>query len=252
MTVDAVVLAGGQERGELREMAGVEHRALIVLRGKLMGEVVLSALREAQTIERIALVGPQAVRDAMAGDLFDVWAQSGDSFTGNLKMGIEALQAQGKVLAITADIPFLSPEVVDRYISDALAQEAAAVYPIIPMEEHQRKFPGTKRTYARLREGRFSGGNGVLVDAAFILSQYALIDRLFDYRKSPLKLAGIFGLDFIWGVITGRLTLAQAEARAQKILGVKVVAAICRDPEMGFDVDKVSDLEWVRRKLGEV
>jgi hypothetical protein len=81
----------------------------------------------------------------------------------------------------------------------------------------------------------------------FVLQQQELIRRLFAMRKNPLKLATLFGPMFILGLLTGRLTLAGLEARASRIIGGRVAAVISAYPELGFDVDKLADLEIARQ-----
>jgi hypothetical protein len=52
--------------------------------------------------------------------------------------------------------------------------------------------------------------------------------------------------------LLGRLSIPEAEKRVEEILkGYKMVAIICKNPEVGFDVDKVLDLKIVRKYLEE-
>jgi len=74
-----------------------------------------------------------------------------------------------------------------------------------------------------------------------------LIDRLYAARKNPVKLAGMFGLGFILGLLLGRLTLRHLEARAGEIVGGRVRAIISTYAELGFDVDKLDDLNLARQ-----
>jgi GTP:adenosylcobinamide-phosphate guanylyltransferase len=249
--VPAVVLAGGRIKDDLAQLAAVDNRALIQIGSRRLGEVVLSALRDARGIGEIALVAPAAVREAMPAGSFDHGVEASGTLTDNLRRGIQALGAEGPVLSITCDLPFISGAALDRYLEGALARDAVVVYPVVPREANDRRFPGTKRTFVHLREGCFTGGNLVLVSGRFIITQGALIERLFAARKSPPRLAAILGLGFLFGIITGRLRLADIEARMGRILGAPAAALVCDDPEIGFDIDKVSDLEYVRRELGE-
>ena len=244
---DAVVLAGGEEKGPLREITGLAFRPLIEVGGRLLVNRTLQAMRGAGPVGRIALVGPDAVAQAADPALFDAAAPSGDQFAENILRGVEALGAQDHVLVATADLPFLTPQALDDFVARGLAAGAALVYPIIRREVCEAKFPGTSRTYVRLREGTFTGGNVVLAEVAVLRRRREFIGRLFDDRKSPLRLAQVLGLGFVLGLALGRLELNQLERRGTEVLGARLAALVTDYPELGFDVDKPADLEDSRR-----
>jgi molybdopterin-guanine dinucleotide biosynthesis protein A len=268
MAIDAVVLAGGIERGEIAAHTGIAHRPLLEVGGRPMIQSELAALRGAASIGRVVLVAPAAVQAAAEEAAVDVRVTATESFLGNVVAGVAALgrsggsglapsldprgQAPGSdhVLLLTGDLPLLTAEALNDLVDQSLAARADACYAIIPKESCERRFPGGRRTYVRLREGTFTGGNGVVVTRAFVESRQELIGRLYAARKNPVKLAAMFGFGFIFGLITGRLSLRQLEARAGKMVGAKVAAVISTYPELGFDVDKLADLELARRVAG--
>ena len=127
------------------------------------------------------------------------------------------------------------------------AARADVAYPIIPRESCERHFPGARRTYVTLKDGVYTGGNAVVVKRDFLQLRRELIDKLFAARKNPLKLAAIFGLGFIFALLTRRLSISRAETRASQIVGGKAAAIISTYPELGFDVDKLEDLNLARR-----
>ena len=61
-------------------------------------------------------------------------------------------------------------------------------------------------------------------------------------RKRPLALARRVGGDGLLKLLLGRLSLAEVEARAQRILGVEARALVTPYPEVGVDVDREEDL----------
>jgi len=73
------------------------------------------------------------------------------------------------------------------------------------------------------------------------------IERLGAARKHPFRLASLFGWDMLARYALGRLAIAQAEERAQKILGAPARALISPYPETAVNVDRVSDVELARR-----
>lgn len=161
---------------------------------------------------------------------------------GSLLDNLEAALAyvEGRVLVATADLPHLTPEAV-RFLLER-APEAALVYPIVPKERVEARFPGNRRTYARLREGTFTGGNLLLLDKALFFQALPLARRAVALRKNPLALARMVGLDILVKLLLGRLSLLEVEARAKRILGVEARALITPYPEVGVDVDREEDL----------
>ena len=65
-------------------------------------------------------------------------------------------------MIVASDIPFVTPGVIDKFIDAAVKQEADIVFPIISKDIMERAFPQTVRTYVKLKEGVFTGGNMIL------------------------------------------------------------------------------------------
>jgi GTP:adenosylcobinamide-phosphate guanylyltransferase len=248
-TVNAVVIAGGSEKPELLAAGGASSRPLIMIGGSSMIDRTLGALRAAGSIERLAAIAPEPVGAAVDRRLCDEFRASDPSPAQNLLLGAEAVGEARPILLSTGDLPLLTAEAVDDFVARGLETGADVVYPIVSEADSERRFPGAPRTYARLREGTFTGGNIVLTRGDFVRTHLDLIDRLFDLRKSKLRLAHLLGWSFLLKLALGRLTLADLEARGGAIIGGRVAALVSQYPEIGFDVDKVVDLEYARRVL---
>lgn len=250
--VDAIVLAGGVDRGEIAAHTGVVHRPLLEVGGRPMVQTTLAALRGAASIGRVALVAPDAVQAAVPDDAVDVRVRAGETFLDNVLVGVQAMSTGGGyLLLLTGDLPLITAEAINDMCNQSLASKADVCYPIVPKDSCERRFPGARRTYVRIREGTFTGGNGVVLTRDFATRRQELIARLYAARKNPLKLAAMFGLGFIIGLLTGRLTLRQLEERAGTIISGRACAIISTYPELGFDVDKLDDLHLARRIAGK-
>jgi hypothetical protein len=151
------------------------------------------------------------------------------------------------VLLSTADLPFLTSEAVARLVTAGIASGGGFCYPAIRREENERRFPGMRRTYARLADGVFTGGNLFLTRPTVLLAQEERMRYAYAARKQPWKLSLLFGLSFLWRLFRGTLSLAQLEARASVIFGVPVRILLLPYPELGADVDRPEDLETARR-----
>jgi hypothetical protein len=151
------------------------------------------------------------------------------------------------VLLITGDLPLVTPAAINDLVRQSASARADVAYAIIPKDACERQFPGGRRTYVRLKDGTFTGGNGVVVTRQFVAMRGELIGRLYAARKNPVKLAALLGVGFLFRLVTGRLRIAQLEARASQLVGGRVSAVISTYPELGFDVDKLEDLNLARR-----
>ena len=234
--ITAVVLAGGEAGDRLARDAGVEAKALVPLGGKPMGAYVLEALRGCAPVGRIVYVGPVNVR--LRG-LYDVNVPSGRRLVDSLALGIGAALAhapEARLLVLTADIPWVTPEGLAAFI-DA-EPDAELVYPAVTEASSTAQFPHQRRTYVRLREGRLTGGNAVLITPSAVPKLLPVIDAAFRARKNPLALAGLFGFDVLLALLVGRVGIGQLERRLQRISGIRARALVTEDATLAADVDR--------------
>ena len=238
---NAVVLGGGDPGDAFAAAHGVAVKPLIALAGHPMGEWVLRALHDSGRIGRIAYVGPLSP-DMEA--LIDVRVTDRGTLIANLEAGVAALregsQVQLRVMVITADVPMLTGQML-RGVLDA-APDVALVYPIVEKSVCEAAYPGVERTYAKLKDGAFTGGNLFLLDPALIGQFLPRLKAVLDARKQPLKLAGIIGPGMLLRMLLGQLRISELERRVSTILGTPVQALITPHAAVGTDVDKEEDL----------
>lgn len=243
----ALVLGGGDPGDPFPTAHGARVKALIELNGQPMGQYVLRALRDSGRVARVAYVGPltPGMRALVDEELPDQGA-----LLANLEAGVRALAvggSGGRVLVVTADVPLMTAEVL-REVLDA-APGAALVYPVVRREVCEAAFPGVKRTYARLREGTFTGGNVFLLDPTLVERFLPKIKQLFALRKRPIALARLIGWSVLLKLLLGRLSVAELERRVGALLGVQVRALVTPHAAVGTDVDKEADLALARAAL---
>lgn len=242
---------GGDPGDPFAAAHGVAVKALLPVGGEPMALHVLRALRGSGRVARVAYVGP-TLPDM--DPLIDERVTDHGTLLSNLEAGVEQLSRAGlasgaRVLVVTADIPLVTPE----QIADVLASappDAGLVYPVVRRSECERAYPGVKRTYARLREDTFTGGNLFLLDPGLIGQFLPRLREVLAARKAPLRLAGLIGPGVLVKLLTRRLTVPELEARVSTILGVKARALITPHAAIGTDVDKETDLTLVEAQLG--
>lgn len=248
---DAVVLGGGDPGDAFAAAHGVAVKPLIPVNGQPMALYVLRALHGSGRVARIAYVGPLTPE---IEPLIDMRVTDHGSLLANLEAGVEALEmdAQGaqRVLVVTADIPMLTAAEVQDVL-DSASPEAALVYPVVRREICEAAYPGVRRTYARLRDGSFTGGNLFILDPALISQFLPRLREVLAARKAPLKLAGLIGPGILLRLLTGRLTVKALETKVSELLGVPARALITPHAAVGTDVDQDEDLAVAAAYLGQ-
>ncbi|NLJ84294.1 MAG: NTP transferase domain-containing protein [Halanaerobiaceae bacterium] len=251
MKLDVIILAGAPNDGPLKEMSDTEHEALIKIAHLPMVEYVLKAVNQAQYTGRVVVVGPQKELEESIQEKADFFVEGSYSIKDNILRGLAALEdGSDYILLMSSDIPLITAEVIDKYIQACLQDgKADLYYPIIPKESNLEKFPEAKRTYFQLAEGVFTGGNMVIVKPEIFTGTEALLEKVFAWRKKPWKLSRLLGVKFIMRFVAGNLSIVEIEEKVAKITGYRGHFMVTEDAEIGFDVDKPSDLEIIQNTL---
>ena len=239
-TVTAVVLAGGDENEPLAKHFDVASKALIPINGKLLVSYVLEALKASKSVKEIIYVGKKGNQ---LNEFFDFSLDSGKQFTDSLTKGIEvALNTAPKqdILVVSADLLWLSAEDVDTFISKCTG--ASIYYPVIPRDVVEKTFPEQKRTYAKLKEGEFTGGSLMLIKTSAVAKLLPFAEKTYKARKNLLALAKLIGFDIIIRFLTRTLTIARLEKHIGKRLGEPVKAVWVARAGIAMDVDELTHL----------
>lgn len=248
--IDALVLAGGTLPEDLQKhSAGYDNRALLKLGDKFMIEYVIDALRGCKGVGKILVVGLKEPLQKVLGDRADDVMEARDSMLENIRIGADRFKDSPALLIVTCDIPLIDSGMIDRFMESCNAEKADVYYPIVEKKFNDQKYPETRRTYFRLRDGVYTGGNVVMLDPGVFRENWHLLEKAIAARKSPLKLLSMIGIGFIFAYLTGRLTTAALEEKIRRITGLKGKAVKVVDPEIGIDVDKESDYLLVEKRL---
>lgn len=227
--IDAIVMAGGRT-----DRLPLPYKADLTLGDRRMVDYVVAAL------QAVPEIGDVRVHRGTHKDLVP-----------NLLDALNGVADDSRyVLVVSCDIPFLTPEAVQDFLGRCDGT-ADVYYPIISRDACERQFPDVRRTYARLREGTFTGGNLFLIRPGILPPLSVRLERLFALRKSPLRLSkelgyGVIGR-FLLSALFRTLSVHALEARVGRIAGLRAKAVISDYPEIGTDIDKESDLILARR-----
>jgi hypothetical protein len=126
---------------------------------------------------------------------------------------------------------------------------AEFTYPLVSAADMEAQFPGSQRTYVKVAGGLVTGGNMMLLSSDLVRRNRQLGQRLFDARKSPVAMARVLGVPFIFKYLSGRLRVADVERKMEQLVGGKCAAIYTHHAAIGADVDKPLDVVVAERVL---
>jgi hypothetical protein len=153
------------------------------------------------------------------------------------------------VLHCSCDVPTITPAIVDAFVRTCLETDHDLYYAVVERSVMETRFPGARRSYARLRDGDFAGGDLLLIRPSLTLHQRELWRDLLGARKNVLQQARLIGLWTLFKLLIRRLSLTGAERRVSKVLQMRGCAVPFPYAEAAMDVDKSYQLEIVRADL---
>jgi len=246
---NALILAGTKEKGLLEIAEKVENKALIMINGRPMIEYIVDVLNNSENIDQILVVGPKKELHPYISKKVKEILNPGNTIIENMEIGLNYFNSVDNLLLITSDIPLITPEAIDEFLEICTKRKAFIGYPIITKENIVKKYPDTVRTYIKMKEGIFCGGNIVFFKPDVFFQNKGLINELFENRKSTWKYAKILGLKFILKFLFKTLTMEEIEKRLTDIIGYNSIAVMVSYPEIMIDLDKPSDLKLIRKCL---
>jgi len=249
--VNAVVLAGGPQDDVALLQPGAPNKAFVEIAGVTLVGRVLAALRATPQVDRIVVVAPPEMRGhrdlAGAGEL----RPDGVRITESLRNGLAGFAPDDDLLIAASDLPVLTVPATEDFITRVEALDADVVYGCVEKGVHLQSFPDVPHTWARMRDGTFCGGGIFAMKPRALPLLDRFLEGLGAARKHPIKLARFFGVDMMLRFALGRLSIAQAEARASKILGAPVRALVSPYAETGVNVDRVGDVALAQRLVAQ-
>lgn len=253
--VDALITAGGtpQPGDPLYVYTQGQPKALLPLAGQPMVQWILDALGGAQTIRRVVVVG--LAEDAAPLTCLKPLAflPNHGSMFANIVTGTQWAVGQdastSHVLVVSSDIPTITSAIVNWNVETSLQTDHDGYYSVISRENMERRFPGSKRSYFRFKEGLYTAGDMNLFATRVIKHIPPQVQALTETRKDILKQAGIIGYGFLLRFVLGQVTVADAVRSISHRLGITGRALICPYAEAGMDVDKPAQYELIKRDL---
>ena len=246
--LNIIILAGSQSD---ESWSGFKNKCLIEINKKTLIEYVIDALKGTADIGKIVVVGPKDdISNVLNGKVDDI-IDSNDSIVQNLIKGINYFDKDEHLLVCTSDIPLITPAAINDFINKCKEAKVDFCYPVVEKDVNIKLFPELERTYVKMKDGTFTGGNIVYIKPSVIKSSLSLIEKLIDSRKNPFKMARVFGVYFFIKLLIGKLSIEDVEKKVLNILNIRAKCIVSEHPEIANDVDKLSDVIVVNALLNK-
>lgn len=261
-TINCVILAGGlPQPGEpMYELTQGKSKALLDMNGRTMLERVVDALQDSHSIGEIVVVG-------LGSDLGmrfhkpvyhtpDHGSLMKNTLAGIAKMR-ELHPETNLMLICSADIPTITPQIVDEFIEACEPFDNGLVYNFVDKATLETRFPHSNRTYVKLKDALIAGGDMTLIQADLSDTNRDIWEALTNARKHAWQLARIIGFRFMLKFLLRQLSIADIEGVTERITGRPAKIMLNRHAEIAMDADKPeqvlllrADIER-REKMGE-
>jgi molybdopterin-guanine dinucleotide biosynthesis protein A len=265
--IDVVVLASGLNQIPLYEGYVPGYKALIPYHGRASIQYILDALTAVPRVGRICIEGPQAqlqpeLAERLSADSRITLVEGGESFLDSLVIGLRHFQDAPAVLFIAADIPLVTPEAIQSFLT--AWESTPTTYPqnlflsAVPKSAYTGPYEHFTKPFNHYRDITLCHGNFFIAEPA-LLEQPGLkerIDRFYAGRKNSLTTTLALGWKIALAYLIEveglhLLTLEQFAHFVSKELGFGVTPLLVGYPEITIDVDEHDDYDFVKERIEE-
>lgn len=225
---------------------------MMPVNGKPMISWVLAALRSADSVRSIIIVGEKELGDALAGELKpeEKFVVTGGKLSDRLagaKGGTE-----DTVLLVPPDIVLVTAASIDSLVAQwRELSDADILYPMLEKQVCEAAYPWEKRTYARFKKGKYTGSHVLVFDAAFLEKSAGKVESIYLARKSPLKMLRLIGFRGAFRYIIGRLRIRHVVEAIQKAYECDAKYVITKEIDLATDLSDPAELKHVEKILRE-
>lgn len=254
MKMNAIVTAGGipQPGDKLYAYSNGDSKALIDVAGKPMVQWILDALGEAKQVDEVIVIGLSAKSGLTCKKPLHFVSNQG-RMLANIVTGVQKsleLNPKGEyVMLVSSDIPALKGDMVDWLIKTCMETKDDLYYGVCPREVMEARFPTSNRTFTKLKDMEVCGSDVNVIHVSMTTEHLDTWEQLIGNRKSPLRQAGVIGIDTLIQLAFRQFTLQGLVERASQRIGIKGRAIIWDRAEPCMDVDKPNQLELMREDL---
>ncbi len=251
--MDAFITAGGIPGPDdpLYPATRGQPKAMLDVAGRPMIQWVLDALSGAARVDRVVVVGlgPEAgIHCEKPVSYLPNQGHMLDNIQAGIKEIVRLNPSARLVLAATSDIPAVTSAMIDWAVERCEQTDHDLYYLVVERSRMERRFPGSNRSYVRLKETEVCGGDMSVIRAG-LAADRRLWERMVAARKNALKQASFLGWDVLALMLLGRLTLESAERMVSRRIGLRGRVIVTPYAEVAMDIDKPHQLEILRNDL---
>ncbi|MBT8472985.1 MAG: NTP transferase domain-containing protein [Marinicaulis sp.] len=248
-SLTALILAGQRASGDPLAGRGNGHKAFIEIEGATLIQRVLRAVYGISHISKLQIASAENLRPRFAEYLQDkppgAFSEVGVSPATTILKALETAKDTDEFLITTSDHPLLSSAMIDNFLSQIDCDKTDVAAACVTRDVYEKAYPGTRRTFVKLRDFEFSGANIFWARAGTAKPLFQFWRALEDNRKNPAKMASAIGIGTALIYLAGRLTKGRAEAQIARKTGARATLIPLPFAEAAIDVDKPEDIDVV-------
>lgn len=237
--MDAIVLAAATPK-DIEKFG--KNKSLIEYNNKKLVGIAVDAVSNAENVERVFLVGDIDEMKPFEGSVHRIINPVGNAIDNVVKC-INDSEIKGKYIVLASDLPFITTEAINDFIQKCSVQNSSLYYTTVLSDVFKHKYPAYEKTFFKLKEGSFTGGNIFIADTDATLKLVEISKTYFNNRKSPLKLAGLIGFKSIFKFLLGKLSVEDIKETFKKRTGYDVSIMITHYAEIAYDIDRPEQLD---------
>lgn len=254
--MNAIISAGGtvKEDDLLADLLKPgERKALLPIAGRAMIQWEIDAINKVSSIANIIIIGLTESDGLSSADKPLYYIPDAGGLIDNIKAGanksLELNPDFDKTLWFSSDVPLIQPEIIEWLLHQADISDHEVYYPIIEKTVMETRFPGSKRSYTRLKDKQVCGGDFGIFKPRVAANTHPALQKISEARKSTFKQARLVGLRPLFSLVFHRMTEDKAAMYIKKQLGLDLQFANCPYAEAGMDVDKPFQYDIVKNEL---
>jgi hypothetical protein len=213
---------------------------------------ILDAVSNSKDVEHVVLIGLDKSSGLTCSKPMEYIENQGHMLA-NIIAGIHKVQEMNPraeyVLGISSDIPAITSEMVDWCVETSMETQDELYYGIIPQAVMEKRYPGSKRSFTKLKGESFCGADIHVIHVKLVDEHIDTWRRLIDNRKNVFKQASVFGYWTLFLLATRLINADDAVKRVSDKIKIKGRAVRWPYAEAGMDVDKPHQLEMMRADM---
>lgn len=259
--VVAVLFSVGHTRNARKQFKDVPNIDLLQVNGEPMIMHVYKALCRSKYMQKIIVVAAPEIEEAL--NLKEnpkvVFVEDRGDAARNVEFGIEEISKGDLIMFIPSDLVLVTPQGLDSLLERVLEEKDVDIFfPIISREVCEKKYPEERRTYARFKEGQYTGAHIEFLRPAPFLEHADRVKankenlyNIYYMRKNTLGIARFLGLKLTLKYIFGTLSPGDVENHVFEKYNVSAKALYWDDPDLSTDLSEPRDIQMIQRVLKE-